>query len=129
MLGLRRVGRRAPPGLTAVAAGILLVLVVGAVLRDRWQRRTMGAAARAWAMPGCVARLGDEATCQDHFAAYHDDCARLNYRTGKGVTPGITEPRYLDCIVLGVDDWIADNKSKREAADRERARESTLPGH
>jgi hypothetical protein len=91
-----------------------------------FQNRAMENAAREQAMPACMARLGDEATCRDHVAAYHDDCVHYAH-----VRPGryehkqerIDMDKYVDCIVLGVDGWFAQAKQKRQDAERERLKD------
>jgi len=128
---LREPGAPAPR--LTMLLGVMLVGVTVLVLRNWWQRRALGEAARAQAMPGCIARLGDEATCRDHLAANDEDCARLTFRGGgmRGSPgPARIEPvAYLDCIVLGVDGWVAQNKRKHDEADLQRAREAVQPGH
>ena len=85
-----------------------------------WQRRSLGNEARENARAACTARLGEEA-CRDHLDRYHGDCARLTYRGGGRANPSplrIDAEMYLECVVLGVDGWVAENGRRREERQR-----------
>lgn len=106
------------------AMGILLVAFFVWIVAVWWQRRRLESGTRDRAMEGCVARLGDEAACRDHLAAYAEDCFHMNFFTGtrsRGVPEHVDDAGYLDCVVLGADDWLAQRKSRNDAAARERA--------
>ena len=109
----------------AIAVGIALS---AAFLNAWWQRRTLGNEARARALPACAERLGGEDACREQMARYHDDCARLTFHDSRGqrsLNPGparIDQDAYLECVVLGVDEWVAENARQRERADAERAK-------
>ena len=80
------------------------------------------------ALPGCTQRLANETTCRDHLVRFHEDCARLTRRHPGRYSGGAEVPdpsSYLDCVVLGVDDWVADNGRKTAAAAEQRRLDSS----
>jgi len=101
--------RRQVVGLVALAIVVCTWLMVA-----WWQRRALCNEARERALPACTSRLGSEEACREHLARYHDDCATLTFHGGKGRTspgqkPYVNQQAYLECVVLGVDAWVAEN--------------------
>jgi hypothetical protein len=119
-----------PPNWGAIAslAGVALVLGVALVTWvERWRDT---ARVREQAASACVQRLGTEADCREHLARYHDDCARLttrHYGRGQSGPQGPDPERYLDCVVLGVDAWVAENGRQKDAEVKQRRRDMTPP--
>jgi hypothetical protein len=114
--------------LRSVVAAIALAIALSAwFLHAWWQRRALGDEARALALPACTERLGSEDACRDHLATYHDECARLTFHGGgqRSLNPGparIDHAAYLECVVLGVDAWVAENGRALERGEAERAK-------
>jgi hypothetical protein len=107
--------------------GLALVIglgMMGWVVYGFWKHRAEDAELRASVLVECAARLGGEAACREHLAKSHDDCARLT-RTRPGRYSGGTDSpnrdAYLSCVVLGVDEWVAENGRKKQAEARDRA--------
>jgi hypothetical protein len=118
------VGDRMPRrGVVVLIAGAALLVTL--LLRAWWQRREMTAQAAAIALPACTEKLGDEA-CREHLRRHGEDCARLNLHVGKrgGNTPQpayVNQASYLECVVLGVDEWVAQNGRNQEPGTGDRA--------
>jgi hypothetical protein len=113
-----------PPNATIAATIGIALLVLGAVCWSWWETRVAAGRARAAALPACVEQLGEEA-CRAHLEQHHADCARLTTlhpsRGSRGPT-GIDQAAYLRCVVLGVDEWVAENGRRQDEQARERAR-------
>jgi hypothetical protein len=107
-----------PWTLVLVAALGALVLVI--TCYEWWKIRGLARQAREQATPACEQQLGAD-VCREHLARYHDDCARLTTKRPTRLSPGPTRldaDSYLRCVVLGVDDWVAENGRKREEEER-----------
>ena len=104
-------GDRTPPRLV-IAAIALGVVFFTWMTYAWWQRRALGA--------------GGEDACRDHLARYHEDCARLAARGGagrisSGPKPWIDQEAYLECVVLGADEWVRENGRRGAQQERQRA--------
>jgi hypothetical protein len=109
-------------GWALLAAGTLGLVAL--LMSAWWQRRELEARASATALPACTEKLGEEA-CREHLRLYGEDCARLNLHAGKrgGNYPQpayVNQGEYLECVVLGVDEWVAQN-GRSQNAPRDRA--------
>lgn len=121
---MERRTRSLSPSLTLAAVIAFASLVGGAVCWNAGEMRSAAKKARAAALPACVEQLG-EAACRAHLDQHHDDCARLTTRRpsrGSRGPTGIDQEAYLRCVVLGVDEWVAENGRRQEELARERAR-------
>jgi hypothetical protein len=109
----------APPWTLGIVAAIG-ALVVGITGYQWWNIRGLVKQAREQATPACEQQLGADA-CREHLARYHDDCARLTTKRPTRLSRGPTRidaDSYLRCVVLGVDEWVAENGRRHEEEER-----------
>jgi hypothetical protein len=105
------------------------IAIVGALCHAWWKARSLGNEARAQAVPACEEQLGIE-LCREHLERYHEDCARLTLVRPRRTSPGpmrIDAEAYQRCVVLGVDEWVAENGRRHE--EEERQRRQRYPTH
>jgi hypothetical protein len=119
---MARLAEKVPvPWMLGVAI-VLGTLVMGIYGYDRWKMHVLSRQAREQATPACEEQLGADA-CRDHLERYHDDCLRLTrMRAFRGlrIPPSIDAGAYQRCVVLGVDEWVAENGRLHEEAERSR---------
>lgn len=109
----RTVVRSAVFGALALVA--VLVVVFWATRRDEW-------AAKRAALPACVERLGNEASCDEHFDRYHRECFNYTFdRGGRGRPSSFDQVGYTACVVETPDPWL----EKRRVERASRAHESS----
>jgi hypothetical protein len=111
------------PESDAVVRGIVvaIALVTGVVTWFWWRSYTQDREAKRGAMPGCIARLGSKDACDQRFDDYHRQCfAYTNKPAGKFTPREFNAAAYLDCIVVGPEDWA---RTGRDARARERRRD------
>jgi hypothetical protein len=104
---------------SAVFGALALVIVLVLVF---WVTRRDERAAKRAALPACVARLGNEVSCDERFDQYHRECFNYTFdRGGRGRPSSFDQVGYTACIIETPDPWL----EKRRAEQASRARESS----
>jgi len=102
---------------------VAIALATGVVTWIWWRSYTQDREAKSGAMPSCIARLGSEATCDQHFDEYHRQCFNYtNKPAGKFTPREFNSAAYLDCIVVGPEEWARAGRDERaQRRQREKA--------
>lgn len=103
----------------ALALSLILAVVFWVTRRDEW-------AAKRAARPDCIARLGSETACDDHFDRFHRECFNYAFdRGGRGRASSFDRVGYTACIVETPAVWLEQRRAEKAARARESSRDTS----